>query len=76
MQQLVLFQMAAEAQSLIIAGKAKLEKQSNLSSNITASKSFFDSEDSIEPREFEDEPYFGDIYDEYEDFEVCSRVWC
>ena len=75
MQQLVLFQMAVEAQSFIIAGKAKLEKQSNLSSNITASKRVFD-EDSIEPREFEDEPYFGDIYDEYEDFEVCSHSWC
>ena len=53
MQQLVLFQMTAEAQSLNIAGKAKLEKQSNLSSNITASnKFFFDMEDSVEPRKF------------------------
>ena len=76
MQQLVLFQMAAEAQSLTIAAKAKLEKQSKLSSNITASKSFFCIEDEIEPKEFDDEPYYGDIYDEYEDFEVCSHSWC
>ena len=75
MQQLDLFQMAVEAQSLIIAGKAKLEKQSNLSSNITASKCYLSIEDDIEPREFDDEPYYGDIYDEYIDFEVCSRVW-
>ena len=76
MQQLVLFQMTAEAQSLNIAGKAKLEKQSKLSSNITASKSFFCIEDEIEPKVFDDEPYYGDIYDEYEDFEVCSHSWC
>ena len=75
MQQLDLFQMAVEAQSLIIAGKAKLEKQSNLSSNITASKCYLSIEDDIEPREFDDEAYYGDIYDEYIDFEVCSRVW-
>lgn len=66
MQQLVLFQMAAEAQSLTIAAKAKLEKQSKLSSNITASSSYFDDEDVS----------YGDIYDEYEDFEVCSHSWC
>ncbi len=77
MKQLVLFQMAAEAQSLSIAAKAKLEKQSKLSSNITANnKFFFDIEDDIKPRDFDDEPYYGDIYDEYEDFDVCSRVWC
>ena len=77
MKQLVLFQMTSEAQSLIIAGKASLEKQSNLSSNITASRCFFDIEDSIEPRKFDDdESDYGDIYDEYEDFDVCSRVWC
>ena len=55
MQQLVLFQMAAEAQSLSIAAKAKLEKQSKLSSNITASSSYFDDEDVS----------YGDIYDMY-----------
>ena len=77
MKQLVLFQMTSEAQSLIIAGKASLEKQSNLSSNITAGKCFFEIEDSIEPRKFDDdESDYGDIYDEYEDFDVCSRVWC
>ena len=78
MQQLVLFQMTAEAQSLTIVGKAKLEKQSNLSSNITASnKFFFDMEDSVEPRKFDDEESdYGDIYDEYEDFDVCSLSWC
>lgn len=78
MQQLVLFQMTAEAQSLNIAGKAKLEKQSNLSSNITASnKFFFDMEDSVQPRKFDDEESdYGDIYDEYEDFDVCSLSWC
>lgn len=78
MQQLVLFQMTSEAQSLNIAGKAKLEKQSNLSSNITASNKFlFLVEDDIEPRKFDDnESDYGDIYDEYEDFEVCSRSWC
>ena len=78
MQQLDLFQMAVEAQSLIIAGKTKLEKQSNLSSNITASnKFFFDMEDSVEPRKFDDEESdYGDIYDEYEDFDVCSLSWC
>ena len=73
MQQLVLFQMTSEAQSLTIAGKAKLEKQSNLSSNITASDKFF-----FEPLVVEDdeEVSYGDIYDEYEDFEVCSHSWC
>ena len=73
MQQLVLFQMTAEAQSLTIAGKAKLEKQSNLSSNITASDKFF-----FEPLEIDDneDVSYGDIYDEYEDFEVCSHSWC
>lgn len=72
MQQLVLFQMTAEAQSLTIAAKAKLEKQSKLSSNITASDKFF-----FEPLVVEDDENvsYGDIYDEYEDFEVCSRVW-
>ncbi len=76
MQQLVLFQMAIEAQSLNIAAKASLEKQSNLSNSITASNSFFCNEDSIAPRFFDDdEDCFGDIYDEYEDFEVCSRSW-
>ena len=35
MKQLALFQMTSEAQSLAIAGQAKLEKQSNISSNIT-----------------------------------------
>ena len=73
MQQLVLFQMTSEAQSLNIAGKAKLEKQSNLSSNITASDKFF-----FEPLVVEDDEdvSYGDIYDEYEDFEVCSHSWC
>ena len=42
MKQLALFQMTTEAQSLTIAGQAKLEKQSNISSNITASTRFFD----------------------------------
>ena len=42
MKQLALFQMTSEAQSLAIAGQAKLEKQSNISSNITASTRFFD----------------------------------
>lgn len=75
MQQLVLFQMASEAQSLHIARKASLENQSKPFYSITASKSAF-SRDEVEPREFDDEPYFGDLYDEYEDFEVCSQSWC
>ncbi len=25
---------------------------------------------------FSDEPDFGDIYDGYEDFNVCSHSWC
>ena len=76
MKQLSLFDLFDELQSQSSAEKAGLlEKQSNLSSNITASKCYLSIEDDIEPREFDDEPYYGDIYDEYIDFEVCSRVW-
>ena len=76
MQQLVLFQMDAMAQSLNIAAKANLEKQSNLSNSITASNSYFFLEDYINPCKFDDEESdYGDIYDEYEDFDVCSRTW-
>ena len=63
--------MTSEAQSLAIAGQAKLDKQSNISSHITAGLGYFDSvcDSADEDREW------GDIYDEYEDFEYCSRVW-
>ncbi len=73
MKQLALFQMTSEAQSLTIAGQAKLEKQSNISSNITASTRFFDCV--CEPSAADEDGVWGDIYDEYEDFEYCSRVW-
>lgn len=73
MKQLALFQMTSEAQSLTIAGQAKLEKQSNISSNITASTRFFSGED--EPSAADEDGIWGDIYDEYEDFEYCSRIW-
>lgn len=72
MKQLALFQMTSEAQSLTIAGQAKLEKQSNISSNITASTRFFSGED--EPSAADEDGIWGDI-DEYEDFEYCSQVW-
>ena len=65
--------MISEAQSLCIAAKAQLEKQSNLSSNITAS-SWFDNA-SFSPMCDDDDLDWGDTYDEYEDFEVCSQVW-
>ena len=72
MKQLALFQMTSEAQSLAIAGQAKLEKQSNISSNITASIGYFDS---VSEGIADEDCDWGDIYDEYEDFEYCSRVW-
>ena len=72
MKQLALFQMTSEAQSLTIAGQAKLEKQSNISSNITAGSGYFDS---VSEGIADEDCDWGDIYDEYEDFEYCSRVW-
>ena len=72
MKQLALFQMTSEAQSLAIAGQAKLEKQSNISSNITAGIGYFDS---VSEGIADEDCDWGDIYDEYEDFEDCSRVW-
>ena len=72
MKQLALFQMTTEAQSLTIAGQAKLEKQSNISSNITAGIGYFDS---VSEGIADEDCDWGDIYDEYEDFEYCSRVW-
>ena len=72
MKQLALFQMTSEAQSLAIAGQAKLEKQSNISSNITAGIGYFDS---VSEGIADEDSDWGDIYDEYEDFEYCSRVW-
>ena len=71
MKQLALFQMTSEAQSLTIAGQAKLEKQSNISSNITAGIGYFDS---VSEGIADEDCDWGDIYDEYEDFEYCSRV--
>lgn len=73
MQQLVLFQLASKAQSLNIAAEAILEKQSNISSNITASNRF--DEDFIPQPADNDDADLGDIYDDYEDFDVCSRQW-
>ena len=72
MKQLALFQMTSEAQSLTIAGQAKLEKQTNISSNITAGIGYFDS---VSEGIADEDCDWGDIYDEYEDFEYCSRVW-
>ena len=72
MKQLALFQMTSEAQSLTIAGQAKLEKLSNISSNITAGIGYFDS---VSEGIADEDCDWGDIYDEYEDFEYCSRVW-
>ena len=72
MKQPALFQMTSEAQSLTIAGQAKLEKQSNISSNITAGIGYFDS---VSEGIADEDCDWGDIYDEYEDFEYCSRVW-
>ena len=72
MKQLALFQMTSEAQSLAIAGQAKLEKQSNISSNITAGIGYCDS---VSEGIADEDCDWGDIYDEYEDFEYCSRVW-
>ena len=72
MKQLALFQMTSEAQSLAIAGQAKLEKQSNISSNITAGIGYFDS---VSEGIADEDCDWGDIYDEYEDFAYCSRVW-
>ena len=72
MKQLALFQMTSEAQSLTIAGQAKLEKQSNISSNITAGIGYFDS---VSEGIADEDCDWGDIYDEYEDFEYGSRVW-
>lgn len=64
--------MSSEAQCLCIAAKAQLEKQSNLSSNITAS-TWMDAD--FLPECDDDDLDWGDVYDEYEDFEVCSQVW-
>lgn len=73
MQQFNLFQMASEAQCLFITAQAKNEKQSNLYSDFTASICY---EDNAEPMIADDEDAdFGDIYDEYEDFQVCSKNW-
>ena len=73
MQQLVFFQLASKAQSLNIAAEAILEKQSNISSSITASNRF--DEDFIPQPADNDDADLGDIYDDYEDFDVCSRQW-
>ena len=73
MQQLVLFQLGSKAQSLNIAAEAILEKQSNISSSITASNRF--DEDFIPQPADNDDADLGDIYDDYEDFDVCSRQW-
>lgn len=69
MRQLKLFQMTFEAQSLGFAAKAN-GNQSKLSDNIAASEEekqpfFADDDDNI----------WGDIYDEYEDFDVCNPYW-
>lgn len=64
MQQLSLIDLLfGEEQNLTDNNTTKLmEKQSNLSSNITASSE-------------EDDLNWGDIYDEYEDFKYCSTKW-
>ena len=74
MRQLSIFDFLDEAQSQSTAAQASLlEKQSNISSNITASTRFFDCV--CEPSAADEDCDWGDIYDEYEDFEYCSRVW-
>lgn len=73
MQQFNLFQMTSEAQHLSFTAQAMMEKQSNLSSTFTASTCY---EDNAQPLVADDEDAdFGDIYDEYIDFEVCSKNW-
>lgn len=72
MKQLVLFQMP-KAQSLHITGKAIFGKQSKLSSSITTN---YDFSDFFPPCDMdESQADWGDIYDEYEDFDVCSQDW-
>lgn len=70
MRQLKLFQMPIEVKSLRYTAKANLEMQSNLSDNIAASE-----EDKQPFFADEDENIWGDIYDEYEDFDVCTPSW-
>lgn len=64
-----------ESQSLCIAAKANVGNQSNLSHNITASSEL--DEYHIPFADYdEDSSIWGDIYDEYEDFDVCNHHWC
>jgi hypothetical protein len=56
-----------------ITGKAIFGKQSKLSSSITTN---YDFSDFFPPCDMdESQADWGDIYDEYEDFDVCSQDW-
>lgn len=72
MRQLSLIDLWDALESQSAAAQADLlEKQSNISSNITAGIGYFDSVCESADEDCD----WGDIYDEYEDFEYCSRVW-
>ena len=76
MKQLSIFSMSKEASSLMISEQTQKQNQSNLSAHITASYlQFEDDVDFFKYSDSDDPKMWGDIYDEYEDFDQCSHTW-
>jgi hypothetical protein len=75
MKQLSIFSVSNEVSSLIISEQKQIQNQSKLSAHITASYKYLEDEINIFNSKDDDENW-GDIYDEYEDFNVCSKSWC
>ena len=75
MQQLILFPMTTEAQSLSSQKKQIWKNNLSSSDSITASKLFEDDINIFRFNNDEDPENWGDIYDDYEDFDVTSRTW-
>ena len=77
MKQLSIFSMSNEASSLMISEQKQVQNQSNLSSRITASYQVYEDEVDLFKFSNDDDPeMWRDLYDEYEDFDVCSKKWC
>ena len=76
MKQLSIFSMSKEASSLMISEQNQKQNQSNLSAHITASSRIFEDDINIFRFNNDDDPEnWGDIYDDYEDFDVTSHTW-
>ncbi len=75
MKQLSIFSMSKEASSLMISEQKQIKNQSKLSAHITASYAFEDDSNHYGLQDDDDPKNWGDIYEEYEDFDVCSKSW-